>query len=67
MTYDSDPTIPRQLAPADLATGLLAPVTIIWTRPSGATSFHVQVSTDSTFAGGFVLNDATLRRIRSRP
>ena len=57
-TYDSDPSIPRQLAPADLATGLLAPVTIVWTRPAGATSFHVQVSTDSTFAGGFVVNDA---------
>jgi regulation of enolase protein 1 (concanavalin A-like superfamily) len=59
-TYDSDPSIPRQLAPADLSTGLLAPVTIVWTRPAGATSFHLQVATDSTFAGSFVVNDAAV-------
>ena len=59
-TYDSDPAIPKQLAPANLATGLLTPLTITFTRPNGATSFHLQVSTDSTFAGGFVVNDATL-------
>jgi hypothetical protein len=59
-TYDSDPSVPRQLAPSDLATGLLPPVTVVFTRPSGATSFQLQVSTDSTFAGGFVVNDPTL-------
>ena len=59
-TYDSDPAIPKQLAPANLATGLLTPLTITFTRPSGATSFHLQVSTDSTFSGAFVVNDATL-------
>jgi hypothetical protein len=35
-------------------------VTVVWSRPSGATSFQLQVSTDSTFAGGFVVNDPTL-------
>ncbi len=59
-TYDTDPVIPKQLAPADLASGLLPPVTITWTRPSGATSFNLQVSTDSTFAGGFIVNDPTI-------
>ena len=59
-TYNSDPSIPRTLAPVDLSTGLLAPVTIVWSRPAGATSFHLQVSTDSTFAAGFVVNDAAV-------
>ncbi len=59
-TYDSDPAIPKQLAPANLATGLFAPLTITWTRPAGATSFHLQVATDSTFSGGLVVNDATV-------
>lgn len=57
-TYDADPSVPRQLSPTDQSTGLLPPVTLVWTRPAGATSFHLQVSTDSTFAGGFVVNDA---------
>lgn len=59
-TYDSDPAIPKQLAPANRATGVFAPLTITWTRPVGATSFHLQVATDSTFAGGLLVNDATL-------
>ncbi|MBP1657708.1 MAG: hypothetical protein H6Q31_2309 [Bacteroidetes bacterium] len=59
-TYDADPAIPRQVMPADAATGLIPPVTIVWTKPSGATSFRLQVATDSAFAGGFIVNDATI-------
>jgi regulation of enolase protein 1 (concanavalin A-like superfamily) len=59
-TYDSDPSVPRQMDPANAATGLLPPVTIVWTRPAGATSFRLQVATDSAFVSGFVVNDATI-------
>jgi hypothetical protein len=56
-TYESDPAVPKQIAPAQAATDLLIPVSVVWTRPAGATSFHLQVGTDSTFAGGMVVND----------
>ncbi len=59
-TFDADPAIPRQIAPAQAATDLTIPVSIVWTRPAGATSFQLQVATDSTFAGGFVVNDAAV-------
>lgn len=58
-TYDADPSIPRQIAPANNITGLDTAVTVIWTRPAGTTSFHLQVATDSNFVSGFVVNDAT--------
>ncbi|MCC6397798.1 MAG: T9SS type A sorting domain-containing protein [Bacteroidetes bacterium] len=56
-TYESDPAVPKQIAPAQAATDVMPPVTVVWTRPAGATSFHLQVGTDSTFAGGMVVND----------
>lgn len=59
-TYDSDPAVPRQLAPANGVTGLDISVKLTWMRPAGATSFHLQVATDSTFAGGLVVNDPAL-------
>jgi len=35
-------------------------VNIRWSRPSGATSFRLQVATDPTFATGIILDDPTL-------
>jgi hypothetical protein len=59
-TWDSDPSIPKPLTPANGVTGLETYVQITWTRPAGATSFHLQVATDSTFATGLVVNDPAL-------
>jgi hypothetical protein len=56
-TYDADPSIPRLLSPAANALGTDTTVTLVWSRPAGTTSFHLQVATDSGFASGFVVND----------
>jgi hypothetical protein len=59
-TLASDPSVPVQLEPLNAATNQPRDVTFRWTRPAGATSFRLQVSTDSTFAGGMVVDDATI-------
>jgi hypothetical protein len=56
-TKKTDPSIPVHIAPASMTTVLDTPVTVRWTRPSGATSFHLQLGTDSTFTTGLLLSD----------
>ena len=57
-TLDFDPNVPRPIAPANGATGLATSVTLRWGKPVGTiTSYHLQVGTDSTFAGGIFLDD----------
>ncbi len=53
----NDGDVPRPIAPATMVAGLDTPVTVRWTRPAGATSFHLQVGGDSTFTSGPVLQD----------
>ena len=52
--------IPSLTAPADGATGRQEPVQLTWTAVSGATEYHVQVSTESGFSSGLVVNDAAV-------
>jgi hypothetical protein len=40
-----------------MVAGLDTPVTLRWTRPAGATSFHLQVGGDSTFTSGLIQQD----------
>lgn len=50
------PAPPVLSAPANAATGVAIPATLSWAASSGATSYNVQVSTSSTFAGTPFLN-----------
>lgn len=56
-TMESDPAVPKLMAPASMVAGLDTPVTLRWTRPVGATSFHLQVGGDSTFTSGIIHQD----------
>jgi hypothetical protein len=56
-TLAADPTIPVQIAPLHGTGDLGTAVSVRWTRPAGASSFHIQIGTDSTFASGFVVNN----------
>ena len=50
MTLTQDPTVPVLVSPLNGTTGTATSLTLRWTRPSGATSFHLQFGTDSLFA-----------------
>jgi hypothetical protein len=52
--------IPPLTAPADGATGRQEPVLLTWSAVTGATGYHVQVSTESGFTSGLVVNDAAV-------
>jgi hypothetical protein len=52
--------IPRPKLPANGASGLGVNVTTVWHSSYGAARYHVQVSVDSTFVTGLVVNDSTL-------
>ena len=39
-------------------------VTLMWNRPLGATSFTLQVATDSAFGGGFLVNGVVIDTFR---
>jgi regulation of enolase protein 1 (concanavalin A-like superfamily) len=54
------PNAPSLVSPADAATGVSLTPTMIWTKSAGATTYRLQVGTDSTFAGGLAVNDSTL-------
>lgn len=56
-TLAADPLVPVQIAPANGSTITEQTVTLRWTAPVGASSFHVQVATDPTFASGIVFDD----------
>jgi hypothetical protein len=53
------PATPTLASPAD-RTIVPPDVTVSWGTVSGATAYHLQVSTDSLFAGSFLINDSTL-------
>lgn len=46
---NNQPSTPTLASPSNFATGLALTDTLYWAKVSGATSYHVQVSTDSTF------------------
>jgi hypothetical protein len=56
-TKEIDPAVPVLIAPPLMTTGLDTPVTLRWNRPAGASSFHLQLGTDSTFVSGLLLSD----------
>jgi hypothetical protein len=58
-TGASQPTSPVILAPNPGATDQPTTITAQWTKPSGATSFHLQLARDGTFTT-LVVNDSTL-------
>jgi hypothetical protein len=51
---------PTMLQPLNGATGLSTSELFKWMKVTGALTYHLQVATDSTFAGGFVKNDSTI-------
>jgi photosystem II stability/assembly factor-like uncharacterized protein len=53
-----DPAVPVNVAPTHMLVGIDTPVTVRWIRPQGATLFHLQLATDSTFASGVPLADS---------
>lgn len=59
-TMTSDPTVPRQLQPANGSTTTDRTVILRWTAPAGASSFHLQVATKSDFTSGIVVDDAAV-------
>jgi len=58
-TIVSVPPTPTLLSPANNATNVPIPATLTWNASSGATSYRLQVSTDSLFSST-LLNDSTL-------
>ncbi len=56
MTLTQDPSVPVLVTPSNGTTGAATSLTLRWTRPSGATSFHLQFGTDSLFATT-IIND----------
>jgi hypothetical protein len=51
---------PVAVSPADQSSGLPSIVQLVWTAVAGASSYHVQASTDPTFATGVLLDDSTI-------
>jgi hypothetical protein len=54
------PTSPTLVSPANGATNQSTSLTLQWNASSGATSYRVQVATDSNFVSGIVVNDSTV-------
>ncbi len=54
------PNAPALNSPANLAMAQPTTINFNWSTVSGATAYHFQLATDSTFAGGFIKNDSTL-------
>ncbi len=59
-TVQPPPAAPTPLLPADNAKDLDTAITVRWTSSPTAVTYRLQLGTDSTFAGGFVINDSTL-------
>ena len=59
-TLPSDPTVPVQLEPANGSTTIQRTVTLLWTAPVGASSFHLQVGTVPGFGSGLIVDDAAV-------
>jgi transposase-like protein len=58
-TIVAAPTAPTLVSPADGATGVPTNPTLSWNASAGATTYRLQLSTDSTFAST-VFDDSTL-------
>ncbi len=54
------PAAATLVSPADNVTGEDTSLTVRWSTTATATSYGLQVSSDSTFGGGFIVNDSTL-------
>jgi transposase-like protein len=54
------PAAPAPVEPADGALNQPSSVLFRWTSSADATTYHLQVATDSTFAGGIAFSDSTL-------
>ena len=57
---NSTPTAPTLLSPAQNALNIPLSSSLTWNASVGATSYHVQVSTNATFASGIIVNDSSL-------
>jgi hypothetical protein len=64
-TIVNSPAVPVLTAPLNNAIDLSLTPTLKWSRPSGATTFYLQVSTDSLFST-MIWNDSTLTRTSRR-
>ncbi len=51
---------PSLVSPANSASSVLMPVPLRWQRSQGATTYKLQLSADSTFATGLIVNDSTI-------
>jgi len=51
---------PTLVRPLDGATAQLQTIVLVWRKVAGATNYHLQLGTDSTFTAGLVKNDSTL-------
>ena len=54
------PSSPTLISPPNNATGLPLIDTLVWSVSAGATSYRVQLSTDSTFNSNLIVNDSTI-------
>ncbi|MCC6398107.1 MAG: T9SS type A sorting domain-containing protein, partial [Bacteroidetes bacterium] len=59
-SFETGLGVPSLLTPADGATGRQQPVQLTWASVTGAVTYHVQVSTESGFTSGLVVDDATV-------
>jgi len=59
-TVVAPPAVPTLVSPATNTLNSPLSVTLKWRKSTGATNYHVQVGTDSLFAGGIVVSDSTL-------
>jgi len=59
-TFSTLLSAPAQLSPQNGTNGLPTSLTIRWNRVLNATTYHLQLGTDSTFASGLVKNDSTI-------
>ena len=59
-SFGTSIAVPVLLSPANNSTGVATTLTLRWTGVSGATTYHLQLGTDSTFAGGIVKDDSTI-------
>lgn len=59
-TVVAAPAAPTLSAPSNNATGLATSVTLGWSSVTGATTYHVQLSTNSSYSGPLVLEDSSI-------
>ena len=59
-TIPAIPTAPTLFSPSNDTVTYLTSLTLIWNASSGATSYRVQLSTDSTFNTNLLVNDSTV-------